>query len=93
MALKNEVSTEFTEAMAEYKSNLVDYYFLKDNLDLATDVYNTIQLQYKAGVKAYLDVITAETELRSSEENYTNALYNVLSSKYDLEKAMGTIQY
>ncbi len=93
IALKNEVSTEFTEAMAEYKSNLVDYYFLKDNLDLATDVYNTIQLQYKAGVKSYLDVITAETDLRSSEVNYTNALYNVLSSKYDLEKAVGTIQY
>jgi outer membrane protein TolC len=93
ISLKNEVNTEYTEAMAAYKSNLVDYYLLKDNLDLATDVYNTIQLQYKAGIKTYLDVITAETGLRSSEENYTNALYELLSSKYDVEKALGTIQY
>jgi outer membrane protein len=93
ISLKNEVNTEYTNAMAEYKSNLVDYYFLKDNLDLATDVYNTIQLQYKVGVKAYLDVITAQTDLRSAEVNYTNALYNVLSSRFDVEKALGTIQY
>ena len=91
--LHNEVNTEFTAAMAIYKSNLTDYYLLKDNLDLSTDVYNTIQLQYKAGVKTYLDVITAESDLRSSEVNYTNALYNVLSSKFDVEKALGSIQY
>ena len=91
--LHNEVNTEFSAAMAIYKSNLTDYYLLKDNLDLSTDVYNTIQLQYKAGVKTYLDVITAESDLRSSEVNYTNALYNVLSSKFDVEKALGSIQY
>jgi outer membrane protein TolC len=93
VTLKNEVNTEFSSAMAEYKSNLNDYYLLKDNLDLSTDVYNTIQLQYRAGVKTYLDVITAESDLRSSEVNYTNALYNVLSSKFDVEKALGSIQY
>ncbi len=92
-SLKLEINTEYTDAMATYKSNLNDYYLLKDNLDLATDVYNTIQLQYKAGIKTYLDVITAQTDLRTSEVNYTNALYNVLSSRFDVQKALGTIQY
>jgi len=91
--LRNEVNTEFTAAMATYKSDLTDYNLLKDNLDLSTDVYNTIQLQYRSGIKTYLDVITAESDLRSSEVNYTNALYNVLSSKFDVEKALGSIQY
>jgi outer membrane protein len=91
--LHNEVNTEFTAAMAIYKSNLTDYNLLKDNLALSTDVYNTIQLQYRSGIKTYLDVITAESDLRTSEVNYTNALYNVLSSKFDVEKALGSIQY
>ncbi len=93
LTLKNAVNTEYTQALAVYKSNLNDFLVLKDNVALAFDVYNTIQLQYKAGIKTYLDVITAETDLRSSEVNYTNALYQVLSSKIDVEKALGTLQY
>jgi outer membrane protein, multidrug efflux system len=38
-------------------------------------------------------VITAETNLITSEINYLNALFNVLSNKIDLEKAMGIISY
>jgi len=66
---------------------------LKDNLLLAQEVYNTIQLQYKSGIKNYLEVITAETDLRSAQVNYTNALYQVLSAKIDLEQALGLISY
>ena len=65
----------------------------KKNLDMAKDVYNIIELQYKSGVKTYLDVLTAETNLRSTQINYLNALYQVLISKTDLQKALGTIHY
>jgi outer membrane protein len=93
IALDNAVSAEYAAAMANYRSNLNNYRVLKENLVLATDVYQTIQLQYKAGTKTYLDVITAETDLRSAEANETDALYEVLSSKLDVQKALGTIQY
>jgi outer membrane protein TolC len=66
---------------------------LKDNLEIAQEVYNTIQLQYKAGVKTFLEVIIAETDLRTSQVNYVNALYQVLSSKLDVQRALGTIEY
>jgi outer membrane protein TolC len=62
-------------------------------LSLAEDVYTTIQLQYRAGVKTYLDVIIAESDLRSTQVNYLNALYQVLSSKLDVQKALGEISY
>ena len=92
-SLKNIISSQYAQALASYKSYLYDYYTLRENLALATEVYNTIQLQYRSGIKAYLDVITAETSLRSAQSNYANALYQVLSSKLDLQKALGTIQY
>jgi len=38
-------------------------------------------------------VITAETNLINSEINYLNALFQVLSNKIDLQKAMGNITY
>jgi len=56
-------------------------------------VYRTIQLQYKAGTKSYLEFISAETDLRAAEFNQTDALYQVLISKLDVQKALGTVQY
>ena len=91
--LQNSIRSEYAQAMANYKSNLNEYYILKDNRDLAREVYNTIKLQYNSGIKTYLEVITAETDVRTAESNYSDALYNVLSSKLDVEKALGTLNY
>ena len=92
-ALKSSINTEYIQALGNYKSNLNNYRVQKDNLKLAKDVYKIIELQYKSGVKTYLDVITAETNLKTTQVNYLNALYQVLISKLDLQKALGTIQY
>jgi outer membrane protein len=91
--LKNNISADYSQALATYKGAFTFYQILKDNLAIATDVYNTIQLQYREGVKTYLDVIFAESDLRSAQVNYANALYQVLSSKLDVQRELGTIQY
>lgn len=92
-ALKNSINEEYTQALGNYKSNLSSFDAAKKNLSLARDVYKTIELQYKAGVQTYLDLITAETDLRTTELNYYNSLYQLLSSKLDVEKALGTVKY
>jgi len=91
--LQTTISTQYTQALANYKAYLNNYYVERDNLSLARDVFNTIELQYRSGIKAYLDLITSETDLRTAQVNYSNALYQVLSSKLDVEKALGTITY
>jgi outer membrane protein TolC len=90
---ENTVNTQYENALASYKSNLYNYLSLKENLSLASEVYDVIQLQYRSGVKAYLDVITAESDLRTAQINYYNALYQLLSSKIDVAQALGTINY
>ncbi|MBO9660722.1 MAG: TolC family protein [Chitinophagaceae bacterium] len=91
--LQNNVSAEYTSALAAYKSNLANYLAVKENVQLAQEVYDVIDLQYRNGIKAYLEVITAETDLRTAQINYFNALYSVLSSKIDVQRALGTVQY
>ncbi len=91
--LINSINAEFSGAMAGYKANYSNFLAVKENVSLAQEVYNVIQLQYRSGVKTYLDVITAETDLRTSQINYFNALYDVLSSKIDVEKSLGELQY
>ncbi|MDR3610569.1 MAG: TolC family protein [Ignavibacteriaceae bacterium] len=91
ISLKDSINTEYITVVGEYKSNLNNYNILKENLELAMDVYNKIQLQYKSGIKTYLEVITAETDLRTTQANYNNALFQVLSSKLDVQRALGII--
>ncbi len=91
--LKNRVNTQYTQALAIYKGNLFNYYSLKENVVLADDVYKTLNLQYTSGIRTYLEVIIAESDLRTAQLNFYNALYQLLQSKLDVQKALGTIQY
>ena len=93
VGLKDSITTEYAQALASYKGNLANYDALKENVQLANEVYNVIRLQYQQGIKTYLDVIIAESDLRTSQLNYYTALYQLLQSKIDVQKALGTIQY
>jgi len=89
--LKNQINTQYQQAMASYKSSLNDWYTARENVTLSEEVYNTIKLQYDEGIKTYLDLMTAETDLRTSQITYLNALYGVLASKLDVQQALGNI--
>ena len=90
---KSQIYTEYTTALANYKSDLYDLKTLQANVALAGKVNFIVNLQYKQGLVAYLNLITAQTNLITAQINYTNALFQVLSSKIDLQKAMGMISY
>jgi outer membrane protein TolC len=90
--LKRSINTQYESAMADYKSNLFEWQSVKQNMDMAEEVYGIIRLQYNEGIKAYVDLIIAETELRTAQLNHYNALYKVLASKLDLEQALGNIE-
>ncbi len=89
--LELAIYADYRQSMSNYKSNL---YFLQtqsDNVKLAREVYNIVRLQYREGIKAYLDVIVAENDLITAQISYLTALFQVLESKVDLEKSMGNI--
>lgn len=89
--LKNQINTQYQLAMASYKASINDWITAKENMQMSQDVYDIIKLQYDNGVKTYLEVMTADTDLKTSQINYLNALYAVLSSKLDVQKALGEI--
>ena len=88
---QNTINTEYVQALGSYKSNYTNWQLLDQNVGLAKDVYKVVSLQYREGIKTYLDVIIAQSDLRTAELNYYNALFQLLSSKIDLEKALGIL--
>lgn len=90
--LQQSINTEYQWALAAYKANLNDWKTASENVDLAREVYEVIQLQYNEGIKTYLDLMMAETELRTTQLNYLNALNALMSGKLDAERALGMIK-
>jgi len=88
---KNQINSQYELALATYKSNLNDWKTSNANVEISKQVYNTIKLQYDEGIKTYLDLMTAETDLNTSQLNYLNSLYSLLSAKLDVQQALGTI--
>ncbi|WP_276495945.1 TolC family protein [Pontibacter litorisediminis] len=88
---RKAINTEYQAALANYKADYTDWRTLQNNLELAQEVYDIIKLQYDEGVKAYVDLVVAESELRATQINYYNALYNLMASKLDYQRALGNI--
>lgn len=88
---RNEMNSQFVSAIASYKSDLTAYGITRRNIEIAQDVYNTVKLQYNQGIKTYLEVIVSETDLMSARINNLNALFMLMFSKLDVQRALGKI--
>jgi outer membrane protein TolC len=88
---RNQINTEYATALANYKGYYMEYQLGKRNLEASKEVYNVINLQYREGIRAYIDLIVAQTTLRTSQLNYYTALFQLLGSKVDLLRAIGEL--
>ena len=91
LSTRNQVTTEYATALANYKGYYADYVIGKRNLELSKEVYHVVDLQYHEGVKAYLDLLIAQTTLRTSQLTYYSALFQVLGYKVELLRTQGTL--
>ncbi len=91
LSTRNQVTTEYATALANYKGYYNDYVIGRRNLELSKEVYKVVDIQYREGIKAYLDLLIAQTTLRTSQLNYYSALFQVLTSKVELLRTLGTL--
>jgi outer membrane protein TolC len=87
--LKMALSLEEENAKITLSNNLRSLETQRDNMKLAEDIYNTTRTKYKEGVGSSLEILNAETALKEAQTNYFTALYDVITSKVDLQKALG----
>lgn len=89
--LKMALTLEKESARITLRNNLLALENQKQNMQLAEDVYNTARIKYKEGVGSNLEVMDAEAALKEAQTNYFSSLYDVMTSKVDLQKALGQI--
>ncbi|MBE7176063.1 MAG: TolC family protein [Mucilaginibacter polytrichastri] len=89
--LKNGIQVEIDQAHINYQNGLKSLNSQNENMTLAKEVLRVSRIKYQQGVGSSIEVTQAQTDLDTSINNYINALYDVLVSKVDLDKATGTI--
>jgi len=87
--LKQLIDTEVVTARMQYTGTLERLENQKKNLALAEKIHTTTQIKYKEGVGTSLELNQAERDLFETQRNYTQALYEVLVAKMNLDKALG----
>ncbi|MGB4775098.1 MAG: TolC family protein [Daejeonella sp.] len=91
--LKNGISLEISQAQTVYQNGVQSLENQKRNMELAKEVLRVTRVKYEQGIGSSLEVTSAETALKESQNNYITALYDLLINKVNLDKASGRINY
>lgn len=91
--LENAINLEVNQAQTTFLNGQQSLENQKRNMELAKEVLRVTKIKYDQGVGSSLEVTTAETSLKEAQNNYINALYDMLINKVNLDKALGNIIY
>lgn len=90
---KNGIAQEISASQKVYLNSLRSVENQQRNLTLSEEILRVSRVKYEEGVGSSLEVTTAETAVKEAQNKYITALYDLLISKVDLEKAAGRINY
>ncbi len=91
--LRNGINLEVEQAQTVYRNGLKSLENQKRNMELAKEVLRVTKIKYEQGVGSSIEVTIAETSLKESQNNYINALYDLLINKVNVDRALGKISY
>ncbi|HAN79527.1 MAG TPA: hypothetical protein DCQ31_18060 [Bacteroidales bacterium] len=87
---KEQVRVGLTIDFAKTKSDFISanekYYSEKENIALATKIYNKIVAKYKQGLSSSMDLIQAQNQMLNAQSNYFKAQVEMLNAKAKLDK-------
>lgn len=87
--LERLITAEVTNAREQYRNAARRIDFQERNLELANKIYDTAQIKYRDGVGSSIEVQQAEQTLYQTQQNFTQAAYDLVVAKSDLDRALG----
>ncbi|RYF89848.1 MAG: TolC family protein, partial [Chitinophagaceae bacterium] len=89
--LKLVIDNDIQVARNNFRSSIASLDFQKKNMELAENVFSQTRKKYESGTGSQLEINTAQTELKTAQTNYINALYDAIIAKTDFLKATGKL--
>ncbi len=90
---RNEVKLQISSARNDYRFALDNYTNQQKNLDLAERIEKKNQTKFFEGISTSFDLSRAQQQLFSAQQQYLQAMLDVITSKAALEKVLDTTRY
>ena len=90
-AFENASQMEVSAALAKYDRSVKTIEIQKQNLALANEILNISSTKLKEGVGSNLEITNAQQEVKTSQTNYLNAIYDLLNAQIELKKVYGKL--
>ena len=88
---KQALTLDFKNAQTQIENSLITIRIQKENVNLAKDVLENIQNNYRNGLATLTDLLNAENAFTDAENNYTNAILDYKLAEIALIKSQGTL--
>jgi outer membrane protein TolC len=88
---EQSIKVDISNYEIQYQNALNNISNERENLDLATSVYENTQLSFQQGTGSSMDLVQAESSLREAQNIYFNKLLSLYIARIDLEQAKGTL--
>lgn len=89
--LENSIDLEIQTSRINLDNALRNLEAQETNMELSKEVYDVTKMKYQEGIGSNIELIEADATYKDAQNNYFNALYQVLISNVDLDKASGTL--
>jgi outer membrane protein TolC len=89
--LKLTIDNEIETAKLNFNAATITLAYQKKNMALAENVFNQTKKKFELGTGSNTEITAAQTDLRTAQANYINALYAAIIAKVDYFKATGKL--
>jgi outer membrane protein len=90
-SMKLWIDNDVEAARNNYRNAIVTMDFQKKNMELAEKIYQQTKKKYEVGTGTQIEIVAAQTEMKSAQTNYISALYDAVIAKVDFLKATGKL--
>jgi len=90
---QEQIRLNYEMAQANYKTAVDNYMTSKENLRLAERIENKNGIKFKEGLSTSFDLRQAQTQLYSTQAQYLQSMYSLITEKATLETILNTPQF
>lgn len=89
--VEQQIKLKIASAKSDYQFAIEDYENKKQNLNLAERIEKKNQTKYFEGISSSFELRQAQTQLYSAQQEFLQAMLDVINKKAELETALNTI--
>lgn len=85
---KKKLKLQVESAKSDYQLSIDTYQTAKKNLNLSERIESKQQIKFKEGITTSFDLLQAQNQLYSQQNNYMQSMLNIIASKAKLENVL-----